>query len=241
MLSIAMCISIRRDLRASPGGPAIPALATVADYIAFRKWLGLERVVLVQANAHQFNNEPVIQSLRAIGNARARGVIAVTPEMDMKRLRSLADLGVCGARIMNLPGGASKLADIEPVEKIARDLGWSLIVQFNGNEIETHYPVVDKIAAPFVIDHIGKFIPPVKANDKRIDAVLRLLDKGHVWLKIAGVYETSLTGPPNFADVAPIARRFIQHAPERIIWGFKFFPMSACRVTTIPTISPCSI
>jgi D-galactarolactone isomerase len=50
-------------------------------------------------------------------------------------------------------------------------------------------------------------------------SLLRLLDTGNVWVKASGAYETSRTGAPDYADVAPIARALIAAAPERVVWA----------------------
>lgn len=202
-----------------PGGPPIAELATVADYSLVQQRLGLERVVVVQSNAYQFDNGATLAALDQIGKERARAVITVSPEMAYEELRALDARGVRGARVMNLPGGAVKIAEMKPVERLARDIGWHLIVQFKGQEATQHLDALRSIEADYVIDHIGKFIPPVPTNDPQVDAILLLLDRGNAWFKVCGAYETSLSGRPDFADVAPLVRRVITHAPERIIWG----------------------
>lgn len=201
-----------------PGGPPIAELATPEDYAVVQKRLGLERVVITQSNAYQFDNGSTLAALDRIGKANARAVIAVSPEMSVAQLRELDERGVRAARIMDL-AGAVRIADMKPVERLVREVGWHLMVQFNGREIERHLPALESIETNYVIDHIGKFIDPVPADDPRVDVILRLIDKGNAWFKIAGAYETSLTGAPDFADVAPIAKRVIAHAPERVLWG----------------------
>ncbi len=202
-----------------PGGPAIAELAGIDDYAIVQKRLGLDRVVVTQPNAYQFDNGATLAALDRIGKEKARAVIVVSPDMDLTSLKALDERGVRGARIMNLPGGAVKIADMKPVEKLARSVGWHLIVQFNGCEIDTHSDALQSIETDYVIDHIGKFMPPVPAEDPRVDKILRLIDRGNAWFKIAGCYETSHTGDPDYDDVAPIAKRVIAHAPERVIWG----------------------
>lgn len=202
-----------------PGGPPIAELATVEDYAVVQDRLGLDRVVIVQSNAYQFDNGAALTALDQIGPNRARAVVAVSPDMTVADLEGLHARGVRGARIMNLPGGAVKIADMKPVEALCRAVGWHIIVQFNGREIERHLDALRSIETDYVIDHIGKFIDPVPADDPRVDEILRLIDRGNAWFKICAAYETSLTGAPDFADVAPIARRVIAHAPERIVWG----------------------
>ncbi|HWT98165.1 MAG TPA: amidohydrolase family protein [Terriglobales bacterium] len=202
-----------------PGGPPIAELATVADYALVQQRLGLERAVIVQSNAYQFDNGATLAALDQIGKQRARAVITVSPEMTYRDLQALDDRGVRGVRVMNLPGGAVKIAEMKPVERLARDIGWHLIVQFKGQEATQHLDALRAIETDYVIDHIGKFIPPVAADDPQVDAILRLLDRGNAWFKACGAYETSLTGRPDFADVAPLVRRVIAQAPERVIWG----------------------
>jgi D-galactarolactone isomerase len=202
-----------------PGGPPVKELATVEDYAAVQKRLGLERVVITQPNAYQFDNGSTLAALDQIGKERARAVIAVSSAMTTGELERLHARGARAARIMNLPGGAVKIADMKPVERLCQSVGWHLIVQFNGREMEQHVDALRSIEAEYVIDHIGKFIDPVPADDPRVDEILRLLDRGNAWFKICGSYETSRTGAPDFADVAPVAKRIINHAPERVIWG----------------------
>lgn len=202
-----------------PGGPPIAELATPADYAVVQRRLGLERVVVTQSNAYQFDNGSVLAALDSIGPEKARAVIAVSPEMTRAELLSLHERGVRGARIMNLPGGAVPICAMGPVERLVREVGWSLIVQFNGREIEDHLDALQAIETNYTIDHLGKFMSPVPADDPRVDQVLRLIDRGNAWFKVAGCYETSETGAPDFEDVAPLARRVIAHAPERVVWG----------------------
>lgn len=204
---------------AQPGGPPIAELATPADYAVVQRRLGLERVVITQSNAYQFDNGSTLAALDAIGPEKARAIIAVRPETSVEELRSLDARGVRGARIMDLPGGAVPISAMKPVERLVREVGWSLIVQFNGREIGRHMDALQSIETNYTIDHLGKFIDPVPADDPRVVQILRLIDRGNAWFKVAGCYETSRSGAPEFADIAPLARRVIAHAPERVIWG----------------------
>jgi len=175
--------------------------------------------VIVQSNAYQFDNSATLAALDQIGKEHARAVIAVSPQFTRGELQALDARGVRGARIMNLPGGAVKIAEVKPVERLARDIGWHLIVQFKGQETMQHLDALRSIEVDYVIDHLGKFMPPVAAEDPLVDEILRLIDRGNAWFKICAAYETSLAGGPDFADVAPLAKRIIGYAPERVIWG----------------------
>lgn len=202
-----------------PGGPPIKELATVDDLRRYQRWMGLDRVVVTQSNAYQFDNGALLSSLDQLGLDSARGVAVVAPDTSMSTLEQWHARGIRGARIMNLPGGAVPIAQLKQIEPLIRPLGWHLMVQFNGRELDQHLPTLQGIACPYIIDHIGKFMDPVPADDRRVDAILRLLDRGNAWFKICAGYESSVTGGPQYEDVGAIARRVIAHAPERILWG----------------------
>lgn len=201
------------------GGPQIAELATVENYRELQQWLGLERVVITQPNAYQTNNEALLEALAQFGPDVARAIAVVTPDTPKHELERLHEKGVRGARIMQLPGGAVGIDRMLAVEDAIQDMGWHLMVQFNGRDLPNYMEALQKIKGNYIIDHIGKFIDPVDADDPRVDDILRLMDHGNAWLKVCGAYETSLTGGPSYSDVAPIAKRFIEHAPDRIIWG----------------------
>lgn len=202
-----------------PYGPEITEWATVADYRQFQHWLGLERVVLTQPNGYHLDNNALLAGLAKLGPAVARGVAAVTPETSDDELAQWHEYGVRGARIMNLPGGAVTHADMLAVESRIRSLGWHLMVQFNGRQLDDYLDGLKQIKGDYIIDHIGKFMPPVAADDRRVDEILNLLDRGNAWFKVCAAYESSEAGGPKWPDIGAIARRVIAHAPERVIWG----------------------
>ncbi|GHC32323.1 amidohydrolase family protein [Aidingimonas halophila] len=197
----------------------IADLATVADYRRVQARLGLERVVVTQPNAYQFDNRALLEALSEIGTHSSRGVAVVTPDTPEDELRAWHDHGVRGARIMNLHGGAVSTDHMHEVERVIRPLGWHLMVQFNGRYLDEYVEGLRRLECDYIMDHIGKFMDPVPADDERVDHILRLLDRGNAWVKICAGYEASLSGGPHYEDVGAIARRIIAHAPERIIWG----------------------
>lgn len=201
-----------------PGGPPPPEPATIADYAVVQKRLGLERTVIVQPNAYQANNSCLLACLEAMGES-ARAVAVVTPETSEAELERMHALGVRGARIMQLPGGAVGIAQMQAVEAKVAPLGWHLIVQFDGRDLALHEAALRGLRGTYIIDHIGKFLEPVSPGDPSFTGMLKLLDRGNCYVKLAGCYETSRSGAPRFEDVGALARGFVAHAPERIVWG----------------------
>lgn len=203
---------------AQPGGPGLPPdpLPDAEAYRQVMDWLGIDRVVITQGNAHQADNGNLRACLAEMGDI-ARGVAVISGETPEAEMAELAAAGVVGARIMDLPGGALGLDALEAVDARAAAVGWMVAVQFDGNRILELEPRLAALKSRWVFDHHGKFFAGAGAAE--IAAVKRLIDAGRCWFKFAGVYESSRTGAPDYADVAEVAREIAGHAPERIVWG----------------------
>jgi D-galactarolactone isomerase len=204
---------------AQPGGPPIPeGTPGIEDYRKVADWLGIDRIVVTIGNAHQLDNGCLLECLRRLGGI-ARGVAAITGETSDSAMKKLADGGVSGARIMDLPGGAVGLDGLSGVDARANAFGWVVAVQFDGSHILDHMDKLAAIRSNWILDHHGKFLGGITLDDPRIDAVKQLIDKGNCWFKFAACYESSRTGPPDYDDVAAVARMIADYAPDRIIWG----------------------
>jgi D-galactarolactone isomerase len=70
-----------------------------------------------------------------------------------------------------------------------------------------------------VIDHIGKFLGPTTTRAPAFASLCRLLDRGRCWVKLSAPYESSKSGPPDYADIAPLARSLAERYPERCLWA----------------------
>lgn len=200
-----------------PGGP-LGTLPTPDQYRQVMKWLGLDRVVITQSNAHQFDNANLLGCLAEFGDI-ARGVAVIdgsTPDAEITRL---ADSGCVGARIMDLPGGAVGLDKLLEVDRRTRAFGWCMAVQFDGSHLVELEQNLSEIKSKWILDHHGKIFSGATPEGPQVDVIRRLIDRGNCWIKFSGCYESSLLGPPNYEDIAAVARSLALHAPERIIWG----------------------
>ncbi|WP_075179821.1 amidohydrolase family protein [Neptunomonas phycophila] len=202
-----------------PNGPKPPLdFANLDDYLSLQRWLGLEKVVIVQPNAYQTDNRCMLEALDQLGN-NARGIVVVTPKTSEEELLSMHKRGARGARIMELPGGAVGLKHLTEVNAKIRALGWHCIVQFDGRDMIEHTPLLNQINDTYIIDHGGKFLGPTTPNSSTFKALLKLIDKGNCYVKIGAVYESSYTGGEEYTDVAALSKALIKHAPERILWA----------------------
>ncbi len=206
---------------ALPNTPTPPAVG-VAEYRQVMEWLGIERVIVVQANAYGDDNRLAMDCTAELGLDRARAVVVVKPGVADAELERLTQGGARGLRTMNLYGGMLRLDVAEAMANRIAPFGWSILLQLNGRELPEHEAMIRRLPCKVIIDHVGKFIDPVPVDHPSFQCLLRLVDTGNVWVKLAGVYETSKAGKPRYEDVGALASALVQHAPERMIWASNF-------------------
>jgi len=205
------------SMPAAPG-TFLPGNFTVADYRAVQKQLGLERVIVVQANAYADDNTVTIRSIKQIGK-NAKGIAVVKPDVQDGELDRLTQAGIVGVRIMTLHGGLLGFDVMDAVVARVHPFGWHANIQLDGRELPKVEAQIKKLPGKFVIDHTGKFLEPVGLDHPAFASLLRLVDTGRCWVKLSAPYETSKTGAPKYEDVSRLARALVKHAPERMLWA----------------------
>ena len=219
---------------AAIGGTPVPdGCPGPEDYRQVMAWLGISRCVVTQGNAHQFDNENLIAALKAMGPC-ARGVAVICEDTTERELERLHQAGIRGARIMDLPGGATGLTHLERVDEKAHALGWTVAVQFDGSQICTLEKRLAALKSNWILDHHGKIFQGARPDGPEVATILRLMDKGRCHFKLAGIYESSKRGAPAYEDVADYTRVVTAHAPERIIWGTNFPHNQATSAASYP-------
>jgi D-galactarolactone isomerase len=205
---------------AAPAAPGtfLPGNFTVADYREVQQRLGLERVIVVQANAYADDNRVALSALKDLGGS-ARGVAVVKPDAQDRELERLTKGGMRAVRIMTLHGGLLGLDVMDAVAARVHPFGWHVNIQLDGRELPRHEAQIKRLPGKFVIDHTGKFLEPVDVSSAAFQSLMRLVDSGRCWVKLSAPYETSKTGAPRYEDVGRLARALVQHAPERMLWA----------------------
>ena len=207
-----------RPLAPTASGPG-PAWANVEAYRAVRKRLGLTRAVVVQATTYGTDNSCAVEAIAALGLTDTRGVAVVGPDVSEAELQRLTDAGMRGARFQMLPGGALPWAALEPVADRIAPFGWHIQLQMDGRLMAEREAQLKRLPVMLVIDHVGKFLEPVPVDHPGFRTLLRLLDGGRTWLKLAAAYEVSKAGAPLYPDVGALAKAAVEAAPERMIWA----------------------
>jgi D-galactarolactone isomerase len=199
-------------------GPG-PAWANVAAYRAVQHRLGLTRAIVVQSTAYGTDNSCAVDAIAALGLANTRGVAVVGPDVTDAELQRLTDAGIRGARFQMLPGGALPWEALEPVAARIAAFGWHIQLQMDGRLMAEREDQLKRLPGTLVLDHVGKFLEPVPVDHPGFLTLLRLLDGGKTWLKLAAAYETSKAGAPLYPDVGALAKAAIAAVPDRMIWA----------------------
>lgn len=194
-----------------------PPDASVTDYRAVQADLGLGRVVLVQPTTYGLDNRLHLAAMAQFGDD-ARGVMVVDMSTTRGELEHLTGLGVRGARFHMLPGGAVPWDDLAAVTSRVRPLGWHVQLQVNGHELAARRGQLLPLAERLVIDHIGRFTPPVAPDSAEFGGLLELVATGaHV--KISAPYESALDPTHRYELVGACIERLVADAPDRLVWG----------------------
>src|SRR5262249_26278980 len=96
--------------------------------------------------------------------------------------------------------------------------GWHVQVFTRLSVIERVQEVVRTSPVPIVFDHFGGAQAALGVAQPGFNALLSLVRSGHCYVKISALYRSS-THPPEFADLAPLAKALIGANPERVLWG----------------------
>jgi 2-pyrone-4,6-dicarboxylate lactonase len=199
-----------------------PADALLPDYQHMLAQLGVERAVLVQPSVYGTDNTAMLDAMRAAGT-RFRGVAVVDDYIAASELQRMHDAGVRGVRV-NIVDVKDRKAGTLPLPALThlalkiKPFGWHMEFLMHADE----FPELDKMLADFPVDtvygHLGYMKTGRRTDDPGFQALLRMLQSAHAWVKLTGPYRIS-TQPLPHADTNAYAHALIKAAPQQVIWG----------------------
>jgi D-galactarolactone isomerase len=192
--------------------------ATVSDYRQLQTRLGLSRNVVVQPSSYGTDNRCLVDALQQFGE-NARGIAVIDERTPDEELELLHKYGVRGIRFnLSRPGGAG----IELLERLAMRVapfGWHVQVHVLGPAYLEFETKLAHLPTNIVIDHLGRIPQPDAMRHEAFSVLRRLVSAGRTWIKLSGAYHDSLDGAPSYPDSGTMARYWLEHAPERVVWG----------------------
>jgi predicted TIM-barrel fold metal-dependent hydrolase len=197
-----------------------PPEASIDDYLAMRKWLGLERAVVVQPSVYGIDNRCHADAVARISGARGVAVIAGDePDSELERLHRV---GFRGARI-NLEQGSIDA----PIETVLdrfggrlREIGWHLQIFAKVEEIAVVGSILSRLPVPVMFDHFASLSPWLGPAQPGFDTVHDLLRSGNCSMKLSAAYHHPRRedeGGPE--EARRFVARLIETVPDRLVWG----------------------
>jgi len=197
------------------------AAASVADYLAFRQSLGIQRSVIIAPSTYGTDNTCLFEALDQLGPRHHRAVVILGDQRDPQTLRDWQARGVRGIRLYAGHGDLDDVQQLHDLAALAADHGWHL--QLVGTpEGEPFAALADRLAqlpCQLVIDHFGFAPQPGAEQSPTADALRRLVDSGQTYVKLSGMYIQSKVGAPHYEDYDALAIDLVRRAPERMLWG----------------------
>jgi predicted TIM-barrel fold metal-dependent hydrolase len=208
---------------AAPGFPYVgerdytPAEASAEAARALYKALGIKRFVAIQPSVYGWDNRCQLEFGAAVG-LPFRAVVVLPPDATDQDMTRLHDQGVRGIRyILAHPGGLDT-ANLERSADRARAFGWHLEFLLKPEQLLELAPRLMKLSCPVSCDHLAFIKPEQGVAQPAFQALLRLLQSDHGWVKFSGAYRVSGKAD-HYEAVLPFARKLAETRPDRIVWG----------------------
>ncbi len=154
--------------------------------------------------------------------ANARGVAVIddkTPPSELDRMRKA---GIRGMRLNLATTGQTDPAAgrlrFQSALAQARNVKWHIQMFASLAVVSAIRDLVLDSDVPVVFDHFGGTVAASGLGQPGFGDLLRLLRSGKAYVKISGAYRASRQGP-DYPDVTPFARAFIDANPDRVLWG----------------------
>jgi 2-pyrone-4,6-dicarboxylate lactonase len=204
-----------------PGAAYQMPSATYEAALRMHRKLGIERGIVVQTTTYRADHRVVTDALAALGpNYRGCANALLFETATDRDLAALHDAGVRGARFSFRKALGAVLSDQAYDRAIAKikELGWYVKVQPEKDGIISSVSKYENLKLPVLIDHMARPDPSAGKNDPNLKKMLDLLSKGNFWVMLSLGEKTSKKGYP-WDDVIPIARAYIEAAPDRCVWA----------------------
>lgn len=218
-----------------------PPPAPTDALVALHDSLGIERVVIVQPSVYGGDNAATLHALRALGPARARGVVVIDDDASDAVLDAMAAAGVRGVRV-NLeidaeqdPGKASRW--LRRIADRVAPLGWHVQVFANLPLLGACHALLAALPVPLVFDHYAGAQARLGLQQPGLAEVLKLVADGKAYVKLSAPYRC--TDPQALETMAPLTRLLMQCNPERMLWGSDWpHPQPGVRATAAEVCPP---
>jgi len=198
-----------------------PARATLEQYLAMCKVVGIARTVQVNASTFGTDNSITLDVIAQLGQDKARGICGIAPDTPDAELERLHRGGFRGVRLSTHVKGYGGFEALPLLATKIKPLGWHVQLHVGASaELAVIESQLMQCPAPIVFDHLGGARGEEGINAPGFQALLRLLQsRDDRWVKISSWYRRSHAAPPDYANMKPLAQALVATRPDRCVWG----------------------
>lgn len=203
----------------APDRTFTPVDAPHEEVAGRQRFLGFQRAVIVQSSGYGSDHRVLLDALAA-DPVNRRGVALLRPDTSSGEIQRLDAAGVRGARLhfVNHLGPDPRPEQTRRIVHRLADAGWHAEIHVQDDGIVRHAALIGGIPTPVVIDHMARIDLREGLDGPSVRAMMSLLDRGNVWVKVSGADRLSRTGAP-YADAVALAALLVCRFPERVLWG----------------------
>jgi 2-pyrone-4,6-dicarboxylate lactonase len=201
----------------APDSPYASRDALPETLFALQDKLGLSTAVVVSPGGYG-RNYSLLTDVLAKHPDRLRGIALMRDDTPSSEFARLTRLGVRGLRMMSAKRGQHVPNYSREVAARAHEHGWHVQFYPHGADIVKYADKLLALPNPIVLDHFASIPAAGGVDQPAVTAVLKMLETGRVWLKLSGPMRCTTENFP-YPSVTPLARLFVKHAPERMVWG----------------------
>ncbi|KAK7744666.1 hypothetical protein SLS53_003555 [Cytospora paraplurivora] len=201
-----------------------PSPHTVSQAVAFETSIGASKLVVVQPSIYGNDNSCLLDALRALGPARARGVVAFDPDVtSLSTLQEWHRLGVRAVRLNLQSTGDSMTQDememvLHRYADAVRPLNWVIQLYIPLSMVKILEQIEPALGVRICIDHLGSpdlslsrmsSLDPYSLDG--FGSLVRLLQRGNTYVKMSAPYRLG-KGRDFIKPVESLAREIIRVA-----------------------------
>ncbi|MET3332424.1 putative TIM-barrel fold metal-dependent hydrolase [Bradyrhizobium japonicum] len=142
-------------------------------------------------------------------------------------------------------GGVPDKRVFDRIIAMVTPLGWHIDLHFDAIDLPEYADMLTRLPLGYTIDHMGRVKAAQGLDQLPFRILIELMQCDEkCWVKICGSERVSSSGPP-FTDAVPFARKIVETAPDRVIWGtdwphpnVKVMPNDGDLVDLIPLFAP---
>lgn len=197
-----------------------PCDASKHQLFELRDFLGFSRNVIVQATCHGKDNRAMIDACK-VSNGLAKGIASVGKDITEAEIIEMDAAGVKGVRfnfVKRLVDATPKDVFLSIADKI-KSFGWHIVVYLEAQDLEETIPFLKQLPTTVVFDHMARPDVAKGVDHPDFQRFVDLMEDEKFWSKVTCPERLSLSGPPNYDDVVPFARKIVDLYPDRVLWG----------------------